>query len=148
MQQLIQILHQQQYLWYLQCVMSFRNIFLNDLIVENLPLYSFNGQETFGIQSELWLNSKCVVKNSILSTILCFTIHYIYRTEQAALMHNYLLIQKKIGDTNSAHARLNEIWDNLYRIFSPLSKLLNHNFRLVIHGKNKIEPPTPQSTNL
>ena len=37
-------------------------------------------------------------------------------------MRNYLLAQRKIGDTNSAHARLKEIQDNLYQIFSPLYK--------------------------
>ena len=29
-------------------------------------------------------------------------------------MRNYLLIQKKIGDENSAHARLKELLDNQY----------------------------------
>ena len=74
----------------------------------------------------------------LLSTILCFTIHYIYRTSQAA-MCNYLLVKKKIWYTNSVHARLKEITDNLYWIFSPFYKLLNYNFWSVIHSKNKIE---------
>lgn len=63
-------------------------------------------------------------------------------------MCNYVVAQKKIEDTNSAHARLKETLDNIYWIFSPVNKALNYKFRLVIHCKNKIEPPTPQSTNL
>ena len=63
-------------------------------------------------------------------------------------MRNYVPAQKKIRDTNSAHATLKEKPDNKYWIYSPIYKLLNYNFRLVIHGKNKIEPTTPQSTNL
>ena len=73
--------------------------------------------------------------------------NHIYETQQAAI-HNYVLAQGKIGDTNSPHARLKEIPDNIYRIFSPIYKLLHYNFRLVIHGKNKIEPSTPQPTKL
>ena len=45
-------------------------------------------------------------------------------------------------------ARSNELPDKLYWIFPPLYKLLNQNFPSVIHGKNKMEAPTPQSTNL
>ena len=56
-QQAIQTLHQQQYLWYLQCMISFRLFFSNDFITKNLPLYSCYGHETFGIQSELNLSS-------------------------------------------------------------------------------------------
>ena len=74
----------------------------------------------------------------LLSTILYFSIHYIYRTSQAA-MCNYLLVKKKIWYTNSVHARLKEITDNLYWIFSPFYKLLNYNLWSVIHSKNKIE---------
>ena len=56
-QQLIQTLYQQQYLWYLQCMIIFRLLFSNGLIIKNMPLYSCYGQETFGIQSELDLSS-------------------------------------------------------------------------------------------
>ena len=62
-------------------------IFSNDPMIKNLPLYSCYGQETFEIQSELNLSS---------STSFCFTIHYMYRTWQAA-MHNYFLVKKNIG---------------------------------------------------
>ena len=47
-------------------VINFRQFFIHDLIIQNLPLYSCYGQETFGIQSEL--NSSChnfVFKNSL-----------------------------------------------------------------------------------
>ena len=73
-----------------------------------------------------------------LLIIVCFTIHYIYITQQVA-MCNYLLIKKKIRETNSAHARLKEVTDNLYWIFSPFYKLLNYNFWSVIHSRSKIQ---------
>ena len=38
--------------------------------------------------------------------------NYIHETQQAA-MHNYVLTQKKIGDTISAHVRLKEIPNNM-----------------------------------
>ena len=38
-------------------------------------------------------------------------------------MLNYLLVKKKMGNTDSAHARLNEVTD-----ISPFYKLLNLNF--------------------
>ena len=38
---------------------------------------------------------------------------FITHIEQAA-MCNYLLIKKKIEDTNSAHARLKEVTNNIY----------------------------------
>ena len=44
--------------------------------------------------------------------------NYLYETQQAA-MHNYVLTQRKIRDTNSAHARLKEIPDNIYTKYSP-----------------------------
>ena len=74
----------------------------------------------------------------------CFTIHIRNLTDCNA----YALVQKKIEDTNYARARLKEIPVNLYWMFFPLYKLLNHNFQLFTHGKNKIEAPTSQSTNL
>ena len=63
-------------------------------------------------------------------------------------MRNEQLIQKKMGIQILLMQGLKK-----YRIiniehFFPLYKVLNYNFRLVIHSKNKIEPPTPQSTNL
>ena len=45
---------------------------------------------------------------------------FITHIEQAA-MCNYLLIKKKIEDTNSAHARLKEVTNNIYWIFSPFT---------------------------
>ena len=57
-QQAIQTLHQQQYLWYLQCMISFRffyYFFSNDFITKNLPLYLEFSQNS--IQSELNLSS-------------------------------------------------------------------------------------------
>ena len=50
-----------------------------------------------------------------MKTSLKNVIHhnYIYETQQAA-MRNYVLAQKKIKDTNSAHARLKEKSDNIY----------------------------------
>ena len=76
-------LHQQHYLWYLQCVISFRNIFSNDLRMKSLPLYSSYGQETFGIQSELNLFSShnLVFHNSLhnyieLNRLQCIIMYF------------------------------------------------------------------------
>ena len=41
--------------------------------------------------------------------------NYIHETQQAA-MRNYVLTQKKIGDTISAHVRLKEILNNIMNI--------------------------------
>ena len=41
--------------------------------------------------------------------------NYIHEIQQAA-MHNYVLTQKKIGDTISAHVRLKEILNNIMNI--------------------------------
>ena len=72
------------------------------MIKENLSLYSCHGQETFGIQSELNLSSSH-------SFVFHNLLHINHLT---AAMRNYLLVQKKIGNTNSAHARLKVILDN------------------------------------
>ena len=42
-----------------------------------------------------------------------------HETQQAA-MHNYVLTQKKIGDTISAHVRLKEILNNIMNIIPYL----------------------------
>ena len=39
-----------------QCVINFKQYFIHDLIIKNLPLYSCYGQETFVIQSKLNLS--------------------------------------------------------------------------------------------
>lgn len=41
--------------------------------------------------------------------------NYIHETQQAA-MRNYVLTQKKIGDTISSHGRLKEILNNIKNI--------------------------------
>ena len=98
-QQLIQTLHQKQYLWYLKCVINVRKSFIHDLIIKNLPLYSCYGQETFGIQSELNFSSyhNFVFHNSLHMWKL--------RGCNAQLSTR----SEKDGDTDSSHARLKKI---------------------------------------
>lgn len=48
--------------------------------------------------------------------------NYIHETQQAA-MRNYVLTQKKNGDTISAHVRLKEILNNIMNIILYLQAL-------------------------
>ena len=102
LQQLIQTLHQQQYLWHLQYGINFK------------AWRETQQRFIFTQKKKCWLpwNMKTRLKNVIHN-------NYLYETQQAA-MHNYVLTQRKIRDTNSAHARLKEIPDNIYTKYSPL----------------------------